>query len=229
MAPPSQRRQHGITMVMALLMMIVVMLIGASAAQLALQGEKAARGERDRQLAFQAAEDALADAEHDISGQPGSGGPAAGAGRSAMFGDDAGPVFAAGCGAGGGSGSGGGGGGGSGAEGGDAYAGPAQGLLAHAAGNAAPAWQSVDLSGAEDGGQCSVPYGAYTAAAMQTGQGFQPFQRPRYVIERLPCHLPGEDATAAAAPQYCYRITVMGFGAKPGTEVVLQTVFRKAE
>jgi type IV pilus assembly protein PilX len=215
-------RQDGITMVMALLMMIVVMLMGASAAQLALQGEKAARGERDRQLAFQAAEDALADAEHDISGTAGSGGAAAGAGRSAMFGADAGPVFAANCGAGAG-----GGGAGGGSD--DAFAGPGQGLLAHADGNAAPAWQSVDLSGAEDGGLCSVPYGAYTAAAMQTGQGFQPFQRPRYVIERMLCHLPGEDAAATAAPQYCYRITVIGFGARPGTEVVLQTVFRKAE
>ena len=64
---------------------------------------------------------------------------------------------------------------------------------------------------------------------MQTGQGFLPFKKPRYLIERAECHHPGEDASAAAAPSYCYRVTAIGFGAKPATEVVLQSVFSKPE
>jgi type IV pilus assembly protein PilX len=223
-------RQRGIVLLLSLLMLIAVMLIGASAAHMALQGEKAARGERDREVAFLAAEDALADAEREIQGGA-MAAPVAGVGalagaarltvveRGAMFGPDAGPGFAADCGGAGGV---------AGIDGGGG-ADVTQGLRMRAASNATPVWQSVDLSGAEDAGLCSVPYGAYTGAAMQTGQGFLPFQKPRYVIERLLCHQPGEDATAAAAPEYCYRVTALGFGPKPATEVVLQSVYRKAE
>jgi len=166
------RREGGVALLVCLLMLILVMLLGVSAAQLSLQGEKAARGERDREVAFQAAEDALADAERDIQ---------AGGGE----------------------------------------------VVEPACGEA-PVWQRVDLSGAADGA-CTLAYGAATGAAMQTGQGFLPFKKPRYLIERAECHYPGEDASAAAAPSYCYRVTVIGFGAKPETEVVLQSVFRKPE
>jgi type IV pilus assembly protein PilX len=171
----SARRQQGVTVLVCLMMLILVMLLGVSAAQMSLQGEKAARGERDRDVAFQAAEDALADAERDIQ---------------------ASPAVAAPC---------------------DAVPG------------AAPAWQRVDLSGVEDGGKCTLSYGARTGAAMSTGEGFLPFKKPRYVIERMACHPPGEDASAGAAASYCYRVTAIGFGARPATEVVLQTVFSKPD
>lgn len=196
-------RQQGIALLISLMLMLMVMLLGVSAAQLCLQSEKAARGERDRDVAFLAAEDALADAELDIQGGPeGKGDPA----RAAAFGPDA-PAFAAGC----------------------DGAGAAAGLHAPAAAGAPPVWQRVDLSGTEDGGTCTAAHGAYTAAAMPTGEGFLPFKKPRYVIERMACHQPGDDASAAAPPRYCYRVTVIGFGAKPGTEVVLQSVFSKPE
>lgn len=169
----SARRQQGVTVLVCLMMLILVMLLGVSAAQMSLQGEKAARGERDRDVAFQAAEDALADAERDIQ------------------------------------------------------AGPA--VPCDAVPGAAPVWQRVDLSGVEDGGKCTLSYGARTGAAMSTGEGFLPFKKPRYVIERMECHPPGEDASAGAAASYCYRVTAIGFGARPATEVVLQTVFSKPD
>src|SRR5471032_2183331 len=108
--PAYLARQHGITLLLVLLLMIVVVMIGTSAAQLALQGEKAARAERDRHVAFQAAEDALADAERDIQGSAGFGASGAGAdggaaassaalARSAMFAADAGSGFSDSCGA----------------------------------------------------------------------------------------------------------------------------------
>ncbi|HZW20612.1 pilus assembly PilX family protein [Noviherbaspirillum sp.] len=57
---------QGIALVVCLLMMLVILLLGASGAQIALQEEKASRFERDRMVAFQAAEAALRDAEIDI-------------------------------------------------------------------------------------------------------------------------------------------------------------------
>jgi type IV pilus assembly protein PilX len=191
--------QRGIALLVSLMLLIMVMLLGVSAAQLCLQGEKAARAERDRDVAVLAAEETLADAERDILG----GGDAA---RRAAF-DGDGSAFGDKCGAGGGG----------------------VGLRARAVGDAAPVWQVVDLSGVEDGGACTALHGAYTAAVMSTGEGFLPFKKPRYLIERMECHQPGDDASAAVAPHYCYRVTAIGFGARSETETVLQSVFGKPE
>lgn len=191
-------RQRGVVLLVSLMLLIMVMLLGVAAAQLCLQGEKAARGERDRDVAFVTAEETVADAERDI--QAGSD-----AARKAAFDAADSAAFASTCGAGG------------------------VGLRAKAASGKPPAWQAVDLSGNEDGGACTAAHGAYTSASMQTGEGFLPFKKPRYLIERMACHQPGDDASAGAAPQYCYRVTAIGFGAQPGTEVVLQTVFSKPE
>jgi type IV pilus assembly protein PilX len=58
--------QQGASLIVSLLMLVVVLMLGMSAAQTALQGEKASRNDRDRQIALQAAEAALTDAERDI-------------------------------------------------------------------------------------------------------------------------------------------------------------------
>lgn len=172
------KRQRGIALVVSLVLLIMVMLLGVSAAQLSLQGEKAARNEHDRDVAFLAAEDALKDAERDIES------------RSDPFAEDC-----------------------------------VAGLHERAASDKPPVWMKVDLAG----DACTAEYGARSSAAMPTGQGFLPFKKPRYVIERMECHQPGDDASAGATPSYCYRVTVIGFGAKPQTEVVLQSVFSKPE
>src|SRR5450830_2090005 len=83
--------QRGVALVFTLCLLLLILLLGVSAAQMALLGEKAARGERDRHIAFQAAEEALMDAERDIEGQPGA------PGRSAMFASDSAAGFAADC------------------------------------------------------------------------------------------------------------------------------------
>ena len=44
-------RHGGATLVYVLCLLVIILLLGISAAQMALQGEKAARGERDRQIA----------------------------------------------------------------------------------------------------------------------------------------------------------------------------------
>ncbi|WP_081768842.1 PilX N-terminal domain-containing pilus assembly protein [Herbaspirillum sp. RV1423] len=66
--PPSIPPQRGAALLIALLMLLVVMMLGVSAAQLTLMNEKSSRNDRDRQIAFQAAEAALRDAERDLAG-----------------------------------------------------------------------------------------------------------------------------------------------------------------
>lgn len=82
------RTQSGAALLTALFATVAVMLIAASAAQTALNAEKTARNERDRHLAFQCAEAALADAERDI---------ASGA-RAALFAEGRSSDFLEGCG-----------------------------------------------------------------------------------------------------------------------------------
>lgn len=192
--------QQGVALLVALLMLIAVLLLGASAARMAILGEQAARAERDRYVALQAAEDALADAEREVNGSAASS-PA----RTALLVGGNGLGFAPGCGLG--------------------EDNPGLGLCAHAAGDAAPVWQTVDIG--DDGASSrSVPFGRFTGAGMETGKGFLPFRRPRYIIERVPYHPPGEDA---GETHYFYRVTAIGFGAREGTEVVLQGSYRKAD
>lgn len=61
---PQQCR--GSSLIVCLLILIVVLMLGSSVAQVALQEEKAARNSRDRQVALEAAEAALRDAELDM-------------------------------------------------------------------------------------------------------------------------------------------------------------------
>ncbi|GGY17532.1 pilus assembly protein [Massilia dura] len=59
-------RERGVALIVTLVMLAAVLLLAATAAGMALMGEKAARAERDRHVALQSAEDALMDAERDI-------------------------------------------------------------------------------------------------------------------------------------------------------------------
>lgn len=63
-----RRRQRGVALLTALLLMLAVLMTSIAAARTALSGAKAAGHERDRMLALQGAMAALADAEHDIEG-----------------------------------------------------------------------------------------------------------------------------------------------------------------
>lgn len=190
---PVRTRQRGITLLVTLLLLLGVLILGATAANMALVGERAARADRDRHLAFQAAEEAVMDAERDIEGK---GGPAA---RQAAFAGTAPDAFATDCGS-----------------------ADLAGLCASPDG-VAPAWQRVDIAE----GAASAAHGQFTGTAMETGQGALPLRRPRYIVERLRYREPG--AAADEEAEYYYRVTVVGFGAREGTEVVLQTAYRKTD
>jgi Tfp pilus assembly protein PilX len=191
------RRCGGAVLLTALFVLVAIMAIGVSAAEIALNAEKSARNERDRHIAFQAAEAGLADAERDIEG-----GADPMSARAAMF--DGGALgFVDGCGR-------------------DSAN---LGLCAYVAGAAAPAWQLAELSAPDGAGGAATPYGRFTGETLPSGGGALPARAPRYVIELLPLVRAGEDAGQRV--DSLYRITAIGFGARPGTQVVLQSFYRK--
>ena len=62
------RAQRGASLIIVMLILIVVSVLGIGSAQIALMSERSARNDRDQQVAWQAAEAALMDAEFDMRG-----------------------------------------------------------------------------------------------------------------------------------------------------------------
>lgn len=206
-------RQHGASLIVSLLMLIAVSLLGISATQIALQGEKASRSDRDRQIALQAAEAALLDAEMDIKSSPD-----ATLSRSNKFSET--PAYASdfvtGCGAG--------------------ESSTSLGLCNSVEGSTTPVWLKVDFTDVAASSTKSVPYGKFTGQRMQVEKGLLPYQLPRYIIEVMRYKSAKEVAEVAGGHggnsksfTYFYRVTAMGFGARPTTQVVLQSFYRKVD
>lgn len=180
----ARRRDRGMVLLCALLLMLVAMIAGVAVARTGFASVAGARYERERLSARGAAEAALRDAERDIEG-------ATVPARAALFGTAAAPAWpASGCGQGAAD----------------------RGLCAEAS---PPAWQTLDLAASEN--PLLVPYGTVTGAPFATG-GLLPARAPAYLIERL---------AQGGAPGALYRITAVGFGARPSTLVVLQALYRK--
>lgn len=197
---PLSRRQRGASLIVSLLMLVAVLLLGISAAQISMQGEKASRSDRDRQIALQAAEAALMDAELDIENSP-----SAAHGRSAIFNKDSAQGFVEGkCGAGES----------------NQYLGLCKSIV-----GVTPIWQTMDLTDATSTMQ-SVPYGKFTDQVFQTGKGALPGRLPRYIIELMNFNQQGNSADSSGLT-YFYRVTAIGFGMRDTTQVVLQTFYRK--
>ncbi|MFZ6755193.1 pilus assembly PilX family protein [Undibacterium sp. Dicai25W] len=193
-------RPRGISLVVALLMTLVILILSMSLANLALQNEKASRTDRDRQVAFMAAEAALKDAEMDIDSQvvlPGS--------RSHLFDPASQLYFETGC-----------------AKGdGNIY----QGMCLPSPPGQIPVWLSIDL--ADDSDDASlVKLGRFTGQTMAVGKGIFPAKLPKYLIEVVQDVEAGQSADERT--KYIFRITAIGFGSDSKTQVVLQTYYRKA-
>lgn len=60
-------QQQGASLIMVMMILIIVSLLGVGGAQIALMSERGARNDRDMQVAWQAAEAALLDAEADMT------------------------------------------------------------------------------------------------------------------------------------------------------------------
>jgi type IV pilus assembly protein PilX len=87
MPNPARTGQRGAALVTVLLVLLVVEILGVAAVQMALMGERSARSHRDAEVAWQAAEAALADAELDMTQT-----------RAALFDGSNAAAFAVGCG-----------------------------------------------------------------------------------------------------------------------------------
>jgi type IV pilus assembly protein PilX len=194
--PAHRRRGEGFSLIMVLLLLVVVTVLGVGAAQLSLVNERSARSDRDNEIALQAAEAALIDAELDILGPN-----ASKSARLCLFNNKDVAPFVEGC--------------GSGAN---------LGLCAPNEPGTTPAWMKADLSpgsttsvayGTFTGQKYVVGLGATSAAlpryiveVMRNNGGWQ--------ANRL------ESAGSGNATNI-FRVTAIGFGVDAETQVVLQT------
>lgn len=199
----SRFHQSGMTLVATLLILLVVLMLSIAASQIAVQGEKTSRNDRDHQVAFQSAEAALLDAEMDIEHSPD-----AGKSRSDLFSNTSAIGFPSDIGSACGSG----------------LQNRYLGLCHHSETGAVPIWHTVNFMDDTAGTSNSVPYGRFTGQLLHTANGSLPEKPPRYIVELMPYKMPGALVTT---PTYLYRITAVGFGARETTQVALQTVYRK--
>lgn len=150
-------------------MLLVVLMLSTSLANMALMGEKAARNEREKQVAMHAAESALLDAEKDIENS------SAKSSRSAIFSPYSTEGFADGCGKGDG----------------NRY----QGLCTSHGSGQKSALFSADLANVGRSSP-SVEFGRFTGQTLPNGDGPFPIQLPRYIIELMLDTTAGQSASA---------------------------------
>lgn len=200
---PLTKREQG-SLVVALVMLIAVLMLGVSASQIAMQGERMSRNERDRYIALEAAEAALNDAMLDIEG-----GAEVGRSRSHIFSAKQRTGFPAPeepiCT--------------------ESASGMFAGLCRADESDDSQAWKLVDFD-AQGEATAYVTYGQFTGQAMQSGRGSLTSKLPRYIIELLRDRRPGQSAEDV---HYYYRITAVGFGARESTQVALQRFYYKVE
>lgn len=171
---PSVRpyRQRGVALIVVLVLLSAVFLLAAFGARLTLLGEKAARNDRDRQVAFQAAEAALNDAEIDIMGPN-----AAASNRVCNIHSRRVELFAEGCG----------------------NTRDTRGLCATHASASTPLYESIDFEDSSSSRRYAL-LGEYTGrdAGFPIGNSALPAQLPRYIIEAIAFNIPGSLPNAKA-------------------------------
>jgi type IV pilus assembly protein PilX len=189
--------QSGASLVISFIMILVIMMLGVSATELALLSEKSSRNLRDRQIALEAAQVALIDARNEILGT-GS--------RNIFFSDISHADFDQDCNPGSTS---------------------RVGLCNFSATGSAMGWLTVDFIGQETGNRKYVKYGEFTGAEMQVGRGSLTVQKPRYIIDVLLSREMGRCADCQQKQKVLYRVTAVGFGVRETTQVMLQATFSK--
>lgn len=167
--PPSlsvRGAQAGFSMITTLILLVIATLLGLAASQIVLMSERGSRYERDRQIAFQAAESALLDAELDIRG-PGSS-------RSAMFRPTDSLGFEDGC----------------------ATSSSTRGLCLPAAPGATPIWSTIDFTDTSSGARSVALGTFTNRVHASGRDGIQSAIAPRYIVEIILDPTPGIDQSA---------------------------------
>ncbi|CAM4100395.1 Type IV pilus assembly protein PilX [Paracidovorax anthurii] len=192
--------QTGASLIVVMLILIVVSILGVGGIQIAMMAERATRSDRDKQIAWQATEAGLLDAEYDILGLPAGSATR----RDSIFKLKATDIsqFISGCGS----------------------SGATKGLCAYIP-STKPAWLTVNFD-ATGSSAATAEFGAFTGRAFPSGTaGIQPAKPPRYIIEPIPD--PSYSRTEnPEGMRYIYRVTVMGFGPNTDTQTVLQMIYR---
>ena len=188
---------------MVLLILIVITVLGLASAQIGMLGERASRFDRDYQIAVQAAEAALMDAEFDIRGPNTSGNS-----RVANFSRNSKVGFEDGCGG----------------------AGTTQGSVRSVGYREARLGLCGLLD--DTGTAKTVAFGTFTGRAFDAGaSGLKPARAPRYIIEAVDDQSTGGGSKKMGPPgsltNVIYRVTAIGFGPREETQAVLQIEFRK--
>lgn len=197
---PRASREKGASLIIVMLLLVIVSILGISGVQISMMAERGTRNDRDMQIAWQAAEAALMDAEFDILGQP----AVSSNKRNGLFTRGSTEIdrFIPDCGT----------------------SGVSIGLCAlNIAGK--PAWLAVNFTNTGNNAP-TASFGTYTGRTFPSGNaGIQPAQPPRYVIEPIP--EPSMKSTKNPKDlKYVYRITAMGFGPNAEIQAVSQVIFR---
>ena len=151
-------RQRGFSLITTLILLMVVSGLGIAASQMVLMSERTSRFDRDAQIAFQAAEAALVDAEIDIQGPNTFAGQ-----RMDKFEPKSKIDFSAGCGT-------------------DKL----RGLCAQAEAGQKAVWYQVDFTD-ESTNAKTVKFGEFTGREFAVGAtGIRPEIKPRYIVEVIP-------------------------------------------
>lgn len=207
LARPSMRPQKGVALVFVLIMMSIIFVMAAVTSRVASMGERASRNDRDRQIAFQAAEAALSDAELDIMG-PGS----AGASRVGVFWDY---PTSDGC----------------------SSSSTTRGLCTQLIPQSGDSdlrqmYLRVFDVAPDDSDRGYVLFGEYTgrtddfSVAGASNPGALPALLPRYIVEKTSLSFRNRFATAGK-PMNAFVVTAVGYGIQPTTQVVLQALISK--
>lgn len=164
------RRNAGASLIVILMILVVVSILGISGAQISMMAEHGARNDRDTQVAWQAAEAGLVDAEYDIR---------SGSRSAAIFTVDNNSNkidvnnFVSGCG----------------------DTGDQLGLCSLPTDPASkPPWLAVPLTGGK-----AVEFGRFTSRTFPAGTGAESARKPRYIIEAIP-DAGYRDTSASARP-----------------------------
>lgn len=193
--------QKGLSMIIVLILLSITMLLGISAVNISLMGERTARNDRDYQIAWQSAESGLQDAELDIDID--NKGTSSRILNTSIF--DPKDIInfpASGC----------------------IGQGNYKGICALEGSDAGPLWFTIDLTSESSP---AVVFGSFTNRTFSSGEGgLKPRKSPRYIIEALLDTAPGLDASASQE-KYLYRITSLGFGPRDDIHAVTQSIFRK--
>jgi type IV pilus assembly protein PilX len=209
------RAQRGAVLVVALMFLVVLTLLALTSMSGTTLEERMAGQYRDLNIAFQAAEAGLRDAERDLFGVTAVGAPPGTARANVIsgrtgFGDGS-----------------------------DAAADPSRctndtdvnygrGLCYPRDPGVHPRFPTVNFENTTAGTLQYVSYGTYSGATQLPAVTAQ----PRYLIEALWSGIPAgptQSIGAGAGPPTYYRITSRGYGANPNTRITLQEMYLKPQ